>query len=357
MSTTIRHLRLQNQHLATQTLKDPVAVLRSLVAVQAQDYYGAKWALAQRTTGCTDERVEKAFTEGKILRLHVMRPTWHFVTPEDIRWLVTLTAPRVNVASSHAYRIAELDQSTFKITNKAITKALQGGRHLTRAELREVVARAGVNPGDSMRLGYIMHRAELDLVICSGARRGNQFTYALLDERAPKSKTLEADEALGELTERYFSTRGPATLNDYVWWSGLTKAQANKGIEIAGRGLRGEIVDDKTYFSGAKRSQNRTVKGVFLLPTYDEYFIAYKDRSAGMHPQFSQATAGQVIFNAPIVIDGRVVGGWKRALERERVRVEIKQFLPFSKSERASVRTAVQQYANFLQSELSLDWL
>src|SRR5436190_18782677 len=105
--SSMRYLRLQRQHLSGSKLNDPAEVVRSLLAVQAQDYYGAKWALAQRTTGCKDTQVESAFNEGRILRLHVMRPTWHFVGPEDVRWLVKLTAPRVNAASSFYYRKAE----------------------------------------------------------------------------------------------------------------------------------------------------------------------------------------------------------------------------------------------------------
>ena len=354
---TIRHRRLQNQHLARPKLKDPVDNLRSLVAVQGQDYYRAKWALAQRTTGCTDAQVEDAFTEGRILRLHVMRPTWHFVAPEDLRWLVELTAPRVNVASSHAFRVTELDAATLKRTNKAITKALQGGKHLTRIELRDAIKRAGVEPGNSIRLGYIMIRAELDLVVCSGARRGNQFTYALVNERVLRSRSLAPDEALAELTSRYFTTRGPATLSDFVWWSGLTMAQAKRGIEIAGADFRSEVIDDISFSSNSQPRKSSTSSGVHLLPAYDEYFIAYRDRSAGMHPKFKQqVTSSKLIFDAPVVIDGMVVGGWKRIIRGDLVRLQIKPFVAFTKSERAAVNSAAEKFASFLQCELQLEW-
>jgi hypothetical protein len=359
-SLDIRQLRLHNQHLSTPTLEDPVAVLRSLVAIQAQVYYGAKWALGQRTVNCTDDMVEKAFTDGCILRLHVMRPTWHFVTPDDIRWLVKLTAPRVNAVSRYYYRKAELDHDVFRRTNKALIKALQGGRQLTRDELRLAIKRAGVEPGDSMRFGYIMHRSELDGIVCSGGRRGNQFTYALVDERVTHSRILEHDEALGELTERYFRSRGPATVLDYIWWSGLTASQAKRGIEIVGSSLRAEVSDGQKYWLSAKthRSIKSTPRRAHLLPSYDEYFIAYKDRSAGMHPDFNQkSVAANLVFDAPLVIDGHVFGGWKSVVQRDAVIMQLKTFRIFNRADRAAVNSACSEYAAFIGKEGRVEYL
>jgi len=358
MPINIRHIRLHNQHLLASKFKDPVEVVKSLVAVQAQDYYGAKWALAQRTVASSDDDVEKAFADGRILRLHIMRPTWHFVAREDIRWLLQLTAPRINAVSAHAYRQKGLDQSIFKRTHRALTKALRGGRELTRAELRLVLERAGIDPGDSICLGYIMIRAELDGVVCSGARRGNQFTYALLDERAPKSRMLEPDEALAELTERYFLTRGPATVKDFVWWSGLTVGQAKRGLDLVDRSLKNDLVETKIYFSGSKTTKPPDLaKRAHLLPAYDEYFISYKDRSAGMHPKFNQkTTASKLIFDAPLVIEGVVVGGWNRVVESKVVRINLKPFYQLNRAERNSVMQAVDRFAKFLGKDVSVNW-
>ena len=359
-SLDIRTVRLQNQHLLQATIKDPVEVLKSFVAIQAQDYYGAKWALGQRTVNCTDAVVEKAFTDGRILRLHVMRPTWHFVTPDDIRWLVRLTAPRVNAVSSYAYRKTELDHNVFRRTNKALIKALQGGRQLTRDELRIAIKRAGVEPGDSVRFGYIMIRSELDGIVCSGGRRGNQFTYALLDERVNTSRVLEDDEALGELTKRYFNSRGPATLQDYVWWSGLTTSQAKRGIEIVGTILRSEIINDKKYWLTAKtkRSVKDSPRRVQLLPSYDEYFIAYKDRSAAMHLSSNQkGRFSRLVFDAPLVIDGQAQGGWKRVIGKDAVIVSIREFSPLNRRDQAAVNSACAEYASFIGKEPRVEYL
>src|SRR5262245_46773541 len=194
--------RLFNHSLSITRFEKPEDVVKWLGAVQAQDYSGAKWALGLRATGLKDVAIERAFNAGKILRTHLMRPTWHFVTPADIRWLLALTAPRVNAVSASYYRKFELDDNIFFRSNDALAKALQGNNQLTREVLRFVLQQAGII-AKGIRFAYLLMRAELDGVICSGARRGKQFTYALLEERAPGVKRPKRDEALAELTRRY----------------------------------------------------------------------------------------------------------------------------------------------------------
>src|SRR5437773_6733489 len=215
----IAHGRLHNQHVTRRTLETPQTLVEWLGAVQAQDYAAAKWALGLRLHGMTDDNIEQAFTDGKILRTHVMRPTWHFVSPADIRWLLALTAPRVRAASAYYNRKLELDAAFFRRTHAVLANALQGGKQLTRDELASALQQAGIATEGEQRVTHIMMRAELDGIICSGARRDKQFTYALLDERAPQTRMLDRDEALAELARRYFTSHGPATLQDFVWWS------------------------------------------------------------------------------------------------------------------------------------------
>src|SRR6266571_3866 len=232
INLNIAHRRLHNQHITRRTLETPQALVEWLGAVQAQDFAAAKWALGLRLQGVTDEDIEQAFTDGAILRTHVMRPTWHFVSPADIRWLLALTAPRVNTVNASWYRKLELDDALFLSSNAVLAKALQGGKQLTRPELVSVLQQAGIATGDVLRFTYIMIRAELDGIVCSGARQGKQFTYALLDERAPQARTLDHDEALAEFARRYFTGHGPATLQDFVWWSGLSVADARAGLDM-----------------------------------------------------------------------------------------------------------------------------
>jgi hypothetical protein len=349
--------RLRNQHLASQTLKDPVEVLKSLVAIQGQDYAGAKWALAQRTRNCTNDQVEQALTDGRILRLHVMRPTWHLVSADDVRWLVELTAPRVHAACNSYFRKAGLHDRFLRRTNRVIAKALAGGRQLTRAELRDAVTTAGIEPGDSTRFGHILLHAELDGLICSGARKGNQFTYALLAERAPRSRILERDEALDEITSRYFSTRGPATVHDFVWWSGLKTADARRGIEISGRRLQSRSINDRQYWFSAEKAPSKQLlaRRVHMLPLYDEYFIAYKDRSAAIHPAANRLQGKtSLVFDPPMVMDGQSVGVWERLLDRSSVKIKLQPFIRLKSKDKADFREAAASYAEFLGKDLEL---
>jgi hypothetical protein len=342
--------RLKNQRLSSPDFKRAAEVVHWLGAVQAQDYYGAKWALALRMHAATDEAIERAFAAGEILRTHVMRPTWHFVTPVDIRWLLNLTAPRVNAASSYSYRKLELDEAVFKRTNKAIAKALQGGRQSTREALRAVVRRTGVSTDDLQRFNNILFRAELDAVICSGARQGKQFTYALFDERVPETKPRSRDESLADLTRRYFTSHGPAALPDFVWWSGLTVKDAKSGIDMIQGDLSKEVIDGKSYWSSASALLvKRPSRVAHLLPSFDEYLVSYKDRSAAVAANTSkEPSRGNNMIGQAIVIDGRVAGSWKRSLKEESVLITLNYFAPVSKAEKQLVANAADRYGTFL---------
>jgi len=230
----IVRLRLLNQQLATPRFSQPRQLVAWLGAVQAQDYPGAKWALGQRLRDGTEAAIERAFAEGKILRTHVMRPTWHFVSPDDIKWLLELTAPRVKAAMRYYDRRAGMEEALFRRTNRIIARGLRDGGQLPRQEIASLIRRAGL--ADWLRspnaMGHIMAQAELDGIVCSGAPHGRQFTYALLEERAARARTLAREDALGELTRRYFRSHGPATIQDFVWWSGLTIADAQAGLDL-----------------------------------------------------------------------------------------------------------------------------
>src|SRR5205085_10298801 len=267
----IAHQRLHNQLIARHTFENPSDVVQWLGAVQAQDFAGAKWALGLRIEGATDESIERAFADGTILRTHVMRPTWHFVSPADIRWLLALTAPRVHAASAYYNRKLELDDAVFRCTNAVLANALQGGKQLTRDELASALQQAGIVTEDVQRVTYIVMRAELDGIICSGVRRGKQFTYALLAERAPQARSLDRDEALAELTKRYFTSHGPATIQDFVWWSGLTVADAKAGLAMVTSHLLHETINGQTYwFSPSTPPVQYLSQAAYLLPNYDE---------------------------------------------------------------------------------------
>ncbi len=349
--------RLVNQYLIGEKLATPAQVVERFGAVQSQDYAGAKWALAQRMNHTTDAQLDAAFNTGEILRTHVLRPTWHFVTPNDIRWLLELTAPRVNAFNASMYRKYELDDAVFIKSNALIEKALRGGKQKTRAELAAVLEQNGIATQDGVRLSLLMMRAELDAVICSGARKGKQVTYALLGERAPKAKKLKRDEALFELTKRYFTTRAPATAQDFAWWSGLTVGDAKKGLELCKDFFVSEKVGEQVFwFSPSASSKKPSAAIAHLLPNYDEYFIGFKDRSA-FGERVKSKTSKELNRSLSLhitFVDGEIVGGWKRTLKKNLVRVELDFLTSITKPEQRAVESAAQQFAKFLGLSLEL---
>ena len=351
-SHDIAQRRLATQHLLTPTLTDPAEVVRRLGAVQAQDYGSAKWGVGTRTRGAVDAVVERAVNEGSILRTQVLRPTWHFVTPADIRWMLALTAPRIKAAMAYYDRQQGLDAAVFRRSNSALSRALRDGTQLTRAELAQVFRGARVNATGPERLGRLLMRAELEGIVCSGARRGKQSTYALLDERAPPAAPLGRDEALLDLAGRYFATRGPATLQDFAWWAGLTVADAGRGVEIAGRRLERQVIGDETYWlEPAAQPRRKRSPTAHLLPNYDEYFIGFKDRSAiGERLSLAEdAMVGDALRAHVIVVDGQLVGGWKRTLTKAAVVVELTLLVRLIKPEREAVVEAAQALGDFLE--------
>jgi hypothetical protein len=348
--------RLANQHLIKQTLEKPSAVVRVLGAVQAQDYGVAKWAVAQRTRSATDAAVEKELTEGAILRTHVLRPTWHFVVAADIRWMLALTGPRVKMILAHYDRDLGIDEAVLRRAKAAIAKALEGGKQLTRSELSKVMARARVRTDGTQRLARLVMHAELDAIICSGAVRGKQFTYALLDERVPPTKPLERDEALFELAKRYFNTRGPATVHDFAWWSGLTKADARRGLQSTDSELEHESIGGREYwFPSVARPKTRSPVA-HLLPNYDEYFIGLKDRSAMLSTLSTLGLGADVSFlrGHMLTINGQVVGGWTRTFTGKKQIIKLKTLTNLNDTERRAIAREIKRFAAFVGGPIEL---
>ena len=309
--------RLINQQIAETKFKKPQEIVNWMIAMQAQDFAMAKWAIGLRLPGSSEVDIEKAFNDGHILRTHLMRPTWHFVTPADIRWMLALTAPRVNAVNAYWYRKFGLDNKIFKRSNDLMAKTLHGGKQLTRASLKSVLDHAKIK-ADGLRLSYLMMRAELDGIICSGARQGKQFTYALLDERAHRILTFDREQALAELIKRYFISRGPATLQDFVYWSGLTMKDAKTGFALLKSNLVTCEFEGREYiFNPAGSKIDSGSQTTFLMPDYDEYGMSYKNRSA-----LSSASKPDGIdpYTHWIVINGKMEGTWQRIIKKRMYR-------------------------------------
>jgi len=349
----VARYRLTSQQLANSKLQSATDIIKWLGAVQAQEYAQTKWGLGLRLKNLSDHDIEQDFTDGKIIRTHLLRPTWHFVSADDIRWLLMLTAPRVNAINAYMYRQLELDNSIFKRSHKILEKSLQGGKQLTRETINESFKRNKIE-AKGHRLSYIMMYAELAGWICSGARQGNQFTYTLLDERVPTSKSKNQEEALAELTKRFFTSRGPATVKDFSTWSGLTLTECKKGIEITKTLFKKELIDrSEYYFAESLFINKKQVQDIHLLPIYDEFIMGYKDRSALLVFKNTLKLTSKFHYNCMVVYDGQIIGTWKRSVTANALNVEFEFFRPLDKNQCKSLSRAVHRLEEFTNMKVN----
>jgi hypothetical protein len=340
--------RLHNLRLEGEPLPAPETVVGWLGAVQSQDFAPAKWSVAQRTAGARDAAVDRAFADGAILRTHVLRPTWHFVLPAEIRWLLELTAPRVHALNAYSYRQLGLDDAVFQHGEAVLADALEGGAHRTRKQLAAALEGAGIGLG-GFRLAYLLMHAELGGLLCSGAPRGKQQTYALLEERAPQATSLPREEALAELTVRYFTSHGPATVKDFGWWSSLTAADIRRGLQLAGSRLQRELVDGVDYwFAGSPPPTRPASPAVHLLQGYDEYIVGYSQSKSVLNLAGRTLLQTRPVFNGAAILDGQLAGHWKRTVSGDAVAFEVALYEPFDDAQTKALQAAADRHSEFL---------
>lgn len=346
----ILRLRLAAQRLTGEKPATPIDLLAESGAMQSQDYGMSKWAIGLRLEKSTHDQVEQAIDSGGIIRIHVLRPTWHLVRAADVRWMLDLTAPQIKAAMAFRDRQLELDDKIFLRCEKIIEKALTRDKHLPRTTLMPLLHKAGILT-DENRSSHILLRAELDGIICSGPRQGKQFTYALLDERVPAGVRLSPDEALAELTRRYFNGHGPATLYDFCWWAGLSVTDGKKGIGLLGRAIEQISVGDKQYWHLPGKDPVTGIPPALLLPAFDEWIIGYTDRTglfATEHERKIITTNG--IFRPVLLCNGLVAGGWRVVEKKGAVSVAKDWFHPVSQTVQKAMKTAEKKYISFKAS-------
>jgi hypothetical protein len=346
----IRQLRLFNQQLTDTRFDAPGNLVRWLGAVQAQDYLGALWAVGMRLKKGVEEDIEKALEEKSIVRSWPMRGTLHFVAPEDLRWMLTHLTAKVIAKTASVYRKAGLSTKIFSKSGAIWEKELSG-KQMTRDELYDVLEKNKIKTSETRGLHILGYLAQQRL-ICFGPRRGKQQTLVLLDEWVPPGKMFDREEALSELARRYAWSHGPVQVEDFAWWAGLTKKESYDALESNRGKILEEEIDGKKYWMAPdlklpKNESNR----VFLIPTYDEMGVGYKDRSAIIDRQDERKIAN-TIFTSGILIDGHVSGIWKRAFEKDAVRVEVKPMRKLSRDEREAIHLATQKYAAFVNKRL-----
>jgi hypothetical protein len=352
----IAQSRLYHQQIATTKFKEPSQVVSWLGAMQAQDYTGVKWSIGLRLPGATDTEIEQAIAAQTIVRTWPMRGTLHFVAPEDVRWMLALLTPRIIAQTAGRYRQLELDEAVFARSKELFAQALQGSKLLTRDEMTQLLEQANISPA-GQRGYHILCRSAQDGLICFGAPSGKQQTFILLDEWIPQTKSLTRDEALAELTRRYFMSHGPATLRDFVWWSGLTVTDARVGLELVKSQLIQEAVNGQTYWmSPDMPTLKRDLSTAYLLPGFDEYLLGYTDRSASLDPAYAKQVCpgGNGVFFPTIVINGRVVGTWKRTFKKNAIVIAPNPFNGLSEAEAHAFAAAAEGYSAFINMPVAI---
>jgi hypothetical protein len=340
LSASVTRQRLANQHITRPRFTSAAALVEWMGAVQAQDYLGSLWAVGLRLRDAVQADVEQAIADRSIVRTWPMRGTLHYAPAADVRWMLRLLTPRPIARAAGRHRELGLDDDALRRSTRILTRALEGGHALTRVEVYETLERGGVSP-EGQRGTHIVGRLAQNGLLCHGARRGKQPTFVLLEEWLPPAKEKSREEALALLASRYFASHGPATRQDFAWWSGLSVKDAQAAIDGAG----------KTLVTADREGRSRTGATAVLLPVWDEYLVAYKDRDAAVvHPAARERRLGTV-GSAIVAIDGRARGIWRRTLGRSRVRITVAFWTPATRAEQHAVETAAARYGRFVGLE------
>ena len=342
-------LRLENQQIAAPVLKTVNEVVRWLGAVQAQDYNMSEWAVGVRLPGSTANTIKSAINSGEIIRTHVLRPTWHLVSSGDIYWMLELSAPQIKGLSRSRDRELGLSETAFYRSNSIIEKALRDNQHLTREELVKLLAAAGFS-NDNNRVAHLLMRAEIEGIIASGSIKNGKQTYALLAERVPDKKTMNREEAVIELARRYFTSHGPATLRDFIWWSGLPVKDCRQVIEELKNSFDSVKIGDETYIFAPFITFSRSEKNhVVALPAFDEFIISYKNRTASLpFENHTKTVFINGIFRPVIIHKGKVIGIWKRTVIKEKVNLTSEFFGTVTVSVKKLIAANFSSFAQFI---------
>ncbi|KAF2335458.1 winged helix DNA-binding domain-containing protein [Flavobacterium daemonense] len=352
----ISHHRLVSQKLYKTTQCPPQEIVRHFGAMQAQDYAMAKWAVGSRCDA-SEKEIEEAVNSAKIIRTHILRPTWHFVSAEDIYWMLDLSAPQVKRFTTSATKKFGYDAKKLEQANNKIEKLLTGNNHLTREEIMQELGISKTSKEDFLSAAIMMN-AELDGLVCNGQMKGKQITYALLEERVEKPKIkLSKEEGLAKLALRYFESHGPATLLDFSWWSGFPPTTCKSAINAIELQLNKISIENQEYWFGKTYSDSVNFReSVYFLPAFDEILISYKTREASMQVEHqSKAFTNNGIFKPIIVENGKVIGIWKRTFKKDHVKVETQFFNEIENSKKEVLFEGIKAFEKYLETKIIIE--
>jgi hypothetical protein len=341
--------RMHTQRLWSSPHSNPADVVRWFGAMQAQEYAHAKWAIAQRCRETGDKQVEANYATGEILRTHVVRPTWHFVHRDDLRWVLDATRHRVHQTNGSIYRAFDVDETTFRRSARVFARALRGGNELNRKELAEVLRKdAGIDAA-GVRMGYILMRAELDGVIVSGTIGGKQPTFTAFADRVPEGPSMPREEAMAELARRYFLSRGPATLRDFARWSSLTLAEATAGLSAVRSGFEHRDIEGRAYYFAARSTRRSPAPPrIDLIQAYDECIMSYSESKDVLRSDVATRHSPNLnIYLHAVLLNGRLVGHWKTVFDRKSLTVHAALYRDLNRDERAAMDDATARLSRY----------
>ena len=340
---TIGQRRLHHLGVSA-TFKDVAEAVAWLGAMQGQDYSGSLWALSVRVPGATAADIEKAIVDAAIMRTWAVRGTLHYVAPADIHWMLALLAPRLISGNASRYKQLELDAQTLVRSTDLIARAVTDRGQLSRAELFEHLESNHISTA-GQRGFHMLQRAGLERLVYQGPMLRNETTFRAL----PSGGTLEKEVALAQLASRYFVSHGPATLEDFTHWSGLTVVEARTGLASCKASLLAEQIGATTYYSSPQPAAPPD-RALYLLPGFDEFILGYRDRSAVLDAEFADAICpgGNGMFSPSIVLNGRVVGTWRRTIKTRTVEIVCSPFTALGARERRLFAEELERFGRFV---------
>jgi len=349
-------LRLQNQGLGSKPYGSLSETMSNLLALQAQDYGQVKWVVGSRLPNCSEQTVDDLVNSGKLVRTWFMRGTYQLVRAEDVRWLMMVTSPRVNVIIKSRLLQFGLDDVLINKCRNIFTKVLDENKHLSREELVAILLQKGISMS-GLPLLHLLQKLSIDGVICASRKLGGDFEFTRYDDWIPKTDVTEYDEALQRLSRAYFTTRGPATLADFQWWSGLTQAECKKALQLISKELSEMKINETSYwFREPEHIQAaKQPSRIKMLGGFDEYLIAYRDRTAMLAQEFNHKVITKNGLFSPIILcDGKVIGTWKRVVKPKLVEVSCGFFNPKDLEKKELILKNLALYQQFMQREMTV---
>jgi hypothetical protein len=354
-TSELLYIRLYNQLLASHQLKEPQEVVSWMGAMQSQSLDSAKWAIGVRLEDKTVKDIDEALNTGKIIRTHILRPTWHFVSADDIHWMFDLSNPRLKPIYRSYVKTTGADELLIYRAIPFLEKVLMDDKHMTKKEINDVLQTHNILL-DNVHLNMLIHYAEMEGIMVNGRLKGNKQTFTLLEEWVPRKETLHKEEALERLARRFFTSHAPATLNDFAWWSGLTLTECKQAIEMIKIDFVCEMVNGREFWM-----RNDVIippvsgDSALLLPPFDEFAISYKNRSELINEtHYSKVMTKNGIFSPTVMWKGEIIGLWKKTAQKGIPKIELSFFEKMPEKVQRLFEPEIKRLEQFYKLDVSL---